>query len=101
VNTTYTLTATNEFGSVTRAVTVTVTGPAAPVIGSFVAVPAFIKAGETSTLSWSLSGADSVSITADVGASLGAVSGTRVVVSPTATTTYTLSATNAIGTSTA
>ncbi len=102
-NTTYTFSATNTFGTVTRTVNVIVTGPTAPVIGSFIATPAFIPAGSNtpSTLSWSISGADSISIAADVGASPGAVTGTSVSVTPTATTIYTLTATNTIGSSTA
>ena len=95
--TTYTLTATNSFGAVTKTATVTVTGPTAPNIGSFTASPSFIQAGGSSLLSWSVSGADSVSISP----AIGAVTGTSMTVSPTATTTYTLSATNSIGTNTA
>lgn len=96
-NTVYTITATNAFGSTTRTVAVTVTGPTAPVIGSFIATPAFIPAGGSSTLSWSISGANTVSISADVGANPGVVTGNSVVVTPSATTTYTLTATNEIG----
>ncbi|HTI71882.1 MAG TPA: hypothetical protein VMF06_18040 [Candidatus Limnocylindria bacterium] len=100
-NTTYTLTATNAFGRATQTVPVTVTGPTAPVIGSFFANPAFIQAGTTSILSWSVSGADSIAITADAGVSPGVVTGTSVKVTPATNTTYTLTATNAIGRTTA
>ncbi|MCX6953985.1 MAG: hypothetical protein NTV51_17695, partial [Verrucomicrobia bacterium] len=100
-DTTYTLTATNTFGSVTRTATVTVTGPTAPVIGSFTATPAFIQAGESSRLDWAVSGADTIAIAADVGASPGPVTGTSLTVTPAATTTYTLTATNTIGSTTA
>ncbi len=100
-DTIYTLRARNPYGEVTREAAVIVTGPTAPVIGSFTANPAFIQSGASSTLVWSVSGADSVSITASVGQSPGAVTGTSVEVSPTATTTYTLTATNPIGSTTA
>jgi hypothetical protein len=101
VTTIYTLTATNNSGSKTRTTTVTVTGPAAPTIGSFIATQMFIQAGESSTLSWTVSGATSLAIAADVGPSPGPVTGTSISVSPTATTAYTLTATNAAGSSTA
>ncbi len=77
------------------------TGPSAPTIGSFSASPAFIQAGQSSTLAWTVSGADSISITADVGVSPGVITGSSTAVSPTATTTYTLTATNTIGQTTA
>jgi uncharacterized cupredoxin-like copper-binding protein len=94
--TTYTLTATRGTVTATRTAVVTVTGPAAPAIAAFYAQPAFITSGASTTLQWSVSGAQSVSISPG----LGAVSGTSVTVSPTQTTTYTLSATNEIGTTT-
>jgi len=65
-----------------------------PVINSFTAGPGSITVGASSTLSWSVSGATAVSINQGVGSV--ASSGTRVV-SPAATTTYTLTATNAAG----
>ena len=93
--TSYTLTATNAGGSITATTTVTVgTGPS---IQFFTASPLTIQAGRSSTLSWSVIGATSLSISAGVGA----VTGTSVVVSPTATTSYTLTATSAGGSSTA
>ncbi|MBI5423178.1 MAG: hypothetical protein HZA32_03770 [Opitutae bacterium] len=94
--TTYTITASLGSSSATATTTVTVTGPTAPVIGSFYAQPAFIQAGANSTLKWSVSGADRISISPDIGE----VTGNSYTVSPSATTTYTLSATNEIGTST-
>jgi hypothetical protein len=60
-----------------------------PVITEFKATPATIHAGQKSTLSWSVTGATSVSIDSGVGAQ----TGTSVDVTPTATTTYTLTAT--------
>jgi len=97
----YTLRARNAFGEVTGGTLVTVTGPTAPVIGSFTANPAFIQTGASSTLVWSVSGADSITISADVGASPGAVTGSSVSVAPAVSTIYTLTATNTIGHTTA
>jgi hypothetical protein len=94
--TTYTITATLGTQSATRTATVTVTGPTAPTVGSFYAQPAFIQAGASTTLRWSVSGADEISIAPSVGV----VSGDSVTVTPAQTTTYTLSATNEIGTTT-
>ncbi len=91
--TTYTVRATGGDGPPSTCnITVTVSA-AVPVVASFTATPDTINAGQSSTLQWSVTNADSVSIT-----SLGTVSnsGTRSV-SPTTTTTYTLTATNASG----
>ncbi len=68
-------------------------GTSAPVISSFTATPASIQSGQSSTLSWSVTGATSLSI--DQG--IGAVTGTSRGVSPGTTTTYTLTATNSAG----
>jgi len=92
--TTYTLTATGPGGSTTATATVTVSA-AAPVISSFNASPPTINVGASSTLAWSTVNATSVTISNGVGAQ--AVNGT-VVVSPTATTVYTLTATGPGGT---
>lgn len=64
-----------------------------PVITSFTANPATIIAGLSSTLSWSVSGAESYSI--DNG--IGVVNGGSVSVLPKTTTTYTLTATSHMG----
>lgn len=69
-------------------------GTASPIINSFDARPPSISAGESSTLSWNVAGATAVSI--DQGIGNVALTGTRAVV-PNATTTYTLTATNASG----
>jgi hypothetical protein len=92
--TTYTVTAVGGGSSTTCAITVTV--GALPVIASFTANPASISAGQNSTLQWSVQNSTSVSIS-----SIGSVtaSGTRSV-SPTVTTVYTLTATNAAGSTT-
>jgi hypothetical protein len=91
----YTLTATNNYGSVTALVTVVVSPSSEhPVIESFSASPPSIVVGQSSTLQWEISGATSVSINQGIGSV--PASGTRVV-SPTGTTTYTLTATNSAG----
>ncbi len=96
--TTYVLKASNSRGVATAKVTVTVSGaPGAagtPVINSFTASPDSIAPGETSTLSWDVSGAVTVNIDQGVG-NVG-LTGTRLV-SPSRTTAYTLTATNASG----
>jgi len=69
----------------------------APAISSFSATPSAITAGESATLSWSVSGATSITIDQGVGA----VSGDSESVSPTTTTTYTLAASNSAGSVTA
>jgi len=69
-----------------------------PVINSFEASRVSITSGEPSTLSWSVSNATTVSI--DQGIGVVGLTGTKVV-SPTADTTHTLTATNGAGTSTA
>ena len=90
--TTYTVRALGAGGNATCNITVTVNA-GVPVIASFTATPASITAGQSSALQWSVTNATSVSIS-----SLGTVSasGTQNV-SPTATTVYTLTATNATG----
>ena len=94
--TTYTLTATNATGSSTAKVTVTVLPPP-PVINFFGAAPESLAAGQSTSLKWSVSGATSLSIDNGVGT----VTGTSRKITPTATTTYTLTAKNAGGTKTA
>jgi hypothetical protein len=70
-----------------------------PIIASLIATPSTIASGQTSTLSWSVSGATSLRL--DPGA-VDVSSLTQRVVGPlTATTTYTLTATNATGSVTA
>ncbi len=98
-DTTYTLTAKGPGGSshATAMVQVT-TSPSAPVISTFLANPTSITNGQSSTLSWTVTGATSLTLNpGNVN-----VTGTASrVVSPTATTSYTLTATGAGGTSTA
>jgi hypothetical protein len=93
--TTYTLTARGAGGNVTatQIVTVQATPASDPRIVRFDATPTNIIAGESSTLSWATDGATEVSISG-----IGRVdtSGSRTV-SPTTTTTYTLTARGADG----
>lgn len=67
--------------------------PSAPVIASFTAFPPVVSAGQGSQLAWNVTGAASISINGS------AVSGTSMNVTPAATTSYTLTATNSIGSS--
>ena len=74
--------------------------PSLPVINSFTADPEIIAVGESSTLSWDISGATTVTIDQEVeGVDLDPSTGTFTV-SPTTTTTYTLEASNEAGSST-
>jgi uncharacterized protein YkwD len=100
--TTYTLTASNAAGTATAKVTVQVDNgnlppTPSPVIASFSASPSSIAPGQSATLSWSVSGANSISIDNGVGN----VGGSSMVVSPSQTTTYRLTATNGGGSTTA
>ena len=100
----YTLVARNSVGQVSQTLAVQVTPVAPPPVTTppsvllFQAIPTNINQGETSTLTWAVLHADSVTITPDVGPV--ALTGTRPV-SPKSTTTYTLTAKNSGGTSTA
>ena len=70
-------------------------GNGTPVILSFSASPASLAAAGQATLSWQVTGASSLSIDHGVGD----VTGASTAVSVTATTIYTLTATNAMGSS--
>jgi hypothetical protein len=72
-------------------------GLAVPTIDSFTATSLSISSGQSTTLSWSVSGSPSPTVSINNGIGSSGASST-VVVSPTVTTTYTLSATNANGT---
>ena len=76
----------------------TTQGATPPTISSFVANPTSIFAGQSSTLSWSVSNSTSLSISDGVGS---VTNTTSTVVNPTASSTYTLTASNTIGTTTA
>lgn len=95
--TTYTLTATGADGSsVTAAVTVTVGGGAVPTVLSFTASPAVVpNAGGQASLCWNVSNANTITIQPGPGAVSGAANCVTVTVAQT--TTYVLTATNAVG----
>jgi hypothetical protein len=95
--TTYTLTATGADGvtSVSAAVTVTVGGAGVPSVLSFTASPSVVPTGGGQvSLCWNVTNATTVSIAPTVG-TVNAVACTTVMV--TATTTYVLTASNAVG----
>ncbi|MHB8086466.1 MAG: hypothetical protein ACYDHZ_11645 [Dehalococcoidia bacterium] len=93
----YTLTATNSAGIATASTTVLVQMSSAippPIVLSFTSNPAGIIAGNTSTLTWNVYGATSVSIDQGIG-NVGASGSTTI--HPGTTTTYTLTASNSAG----
>lgn len=91
--TTYTLTARNRFGSATAQVSIQVNPAPMPRIVRFTAAPAEIVRGEQASLVWQVENATDVSIS-----TIGAVAITGSTnVSPSSTTTYTLTARNASG----
>jgi hypothetical protein len=93
--TTYTITATNSAGSRSASAMVTVAAPAPDATLSV--APAQIAAGQSATMSWTSSGATSVTIDHGIGAVAGSGS---LSVSPSSTTTYTLTAVNGSGSTT-
>jgi hypothetical protein len=95
--TTYALLASNFLGSASRTKTITVTG-APPTIDSFNFNTGNINAGQSATLSWNVTGSTSVAISPDIGPV--EPNGTHNL-SPSSTTTYTLTASNGAGNSTA
>ena len=94
---TYTLTASNAFGSASAATTVTVLAASLPQIIQFVASPSTMVAGQQSKLTWQVANATTVTIT-DIGLVVAAGS---VAVTPVVTTKYVLRASNAGGSVTA
>jgi hypothetical protein len=90
--TTYTLTVTGA-GNATASTTTTVTVVPAPVITSFSASPTSITAGGSSSLTGAFTGGSGIITPGNISAT----SGTPVPVSPTMTTTYTLTVTNLAG----
>jgi hypothetical protein len=85
--------ATDQFGKFGNGVAT----PPAPVIASFTASSGTVQAGQSVTLNWSVTGANTISIAPGVGT----VTGNSITVTPSATTTYTLTATNGGGFTTA
>jgi hypothetical protein len=94
VTTDYTISATNGNGTTTQKTTITV-NPVKPVISSFALNPNVITAGESATLSWSVTGATRVTINQGVGDV--ALTGSKQVTS-TSSVTYVLTAINTAGT---
>ena len=98
--TTYTITGWNgASGTHTDTVTVTVQRPPPPIINSFTANASTIYRGESSTLSWDIDDATSASIDMDIG-SVSHTTGSQDV-TPSMTTTYTLTANGPGGEATA
>ncbi|MGA9048470.1 MAG: hypothetical protein WB588_05700 [Dehalococcoidia bacterium] len=98
VSTVYTISATNFTGTVARSATTTVNSVSIPPVGMQPAIIQFssnLNTDGTSTLSWNVSGANSVSI--DQGIGQVSAAGTRLI-SPAIPTVYTISATNYTGT---
>jgi outer membrane protein OmpA-like peptidoglycan-associated protein/uncharacterized cupredoxin-like copper-binding protein len=94
--TTYTLSATSSDGkTVTAPITVTVSTGTVPQVVVFVVTPTTIDPGSSAKLCWQVTGATSISVQPGVGSNLNA--NDCATVSPSATTTYTLTATNATG----
>ena len=92
------LTVTDSLGGTGQArVRITTQASNKPVINFFIANPATIQTGQTSTLSWGTENATTVTLSSVGGVS---ASGSSTV-TPTVTTTYTLTATNASGSVTA
>ena len=101
VNTEYVLVATNADGDVTERRTVRVVACDLPTIDSFAADPTSIVRGSSSVLSWTTTDATDVSINKGVGAVLVDSAAGGKSVSPNASITYTLTATNSCGSRTA
>jgi formylglycine-generating enzyme required for sulfatase activity/WD40 repeat protein len=93
--TSHVVTGSNGGGSATTTLTIAVTP--LPVIASLAASPASIAAGQAASLSWTVAGATTVTLSPAVGT----VQGSSVTVFPLATTTYVLTAANPAGSVTA
>src|SRR6185369_9286668 len=70
-----------------------------PSIAAFTAIPLSINSGQSSTLSFTVTGSPAPTLSINQG--VGTVTGTTKLVTPTVTTTYTLTATNSAGSATA
>jgi hypothetical protein len=93
---TYTLTASNKFGTRKSTVNVSVEQPNPPTINNFTADSLKIDSGNSVLLSWTVSDATNISIEPSIAGGLQATGSTSV--SPTQSTTYTLVASNKFGT---
>ena len=94
--TTYTLTLDNNGITANESLTVVVDEP--PVVGSFTPTPEIISPGDTSTLTWDVFGAETISIDTGIG---DVTNQSEAALSPSGTTTYRLTASNVNGSSTA
>jgi hypothetical protein len=95
--TTYILTASNDAGSTSASVTIVV--ESAPII-SLAASSENLTMGQSSELSWIVSGSDPISLSISPDLGINDLT-SPITVSPTETTTYTLTATNDIGSTSA
>lgn len=91
--------ATNEHGTISQSVDFQVGPPGSPTIKEFTAARTQIRVGESTELIWIGASGDSLSINPGVGVVTG--ENGRVTIHPSATTTYTLTAINAVGSMTA
>jgi ferredoxin-NADP reductase len=98
--TTYKLTCANSAGTVTKSVTVTVSAaPVAPTANLSVSSSSIVS-GQSTTLSWNTGGSGPITCNATGGWSGSKGASGSTVVSPTSTTTYILTCSNSVGTST-
>ena len=100
VTTIYTLTASNQYGTVSATTQVIVSGTAPPssqlpVINSFNATPETVSAGGSATLSWTVSNATTATIDPGIG-SVNPIAGIQSV-TPAGSTSYVLTASNSAG----
>jgi len=102
-DTTFTLTCTNSGGTDSRSVTVLATPPVAPAINTFVATPGSVVSGASTSITWTWTYSNSPSPvpTCSIDQGIGTLtSGTARDVTLTAETVFTLTCTNAAGSST-
>lgn len=98
--TTYKLTCSNSAGAATKSVTITVSAaPVAPTANLSVSSSSIVS-GQSTTLSWNTAGSGPITCNATGGWSGSRGASGSVVVSPTSTTTYILTCSNNVGTST-
>jgi hypothetical protein len=101
-DTVFTLTCTNAAGSATAQVTVRIAPPAAPVLATFTATPSSAVLGEATTISWNWTYANvpNPAPTCTIDQGVGAVTpGASRTLSVTSDTSFTLTCTNAAGSS--
>ncbi|HUS32045.1 MAG TPA: EGF domain-containing protein [Kofleriaceae bacterium] len=99
-DTTYTLTCMNAAGTDTKQLTITVTPPVAPIIGTFTATPNYVASGTNTYVGWSWTYANTPSPPPTCGldhALGGVVNGQVLGITITTDTTYTLTCQNSAG----